>query len=371
MTARALHFIIPGDLASATGGYVYDRHIIDGLAARGWRVTVHPLDGSFPLPTGAALAHAAQVLERLPDRACVLIDGLALGSLAELIEAHRDRLTLIALMHALASHEGDGAAAAADRLQRPAQVEQLEQRALLSVQHVIVTGTCLRQALSERGLTATRLSLVEPGTAQVSVTPPTAHRGGDSAVALLCVATVSDGKGQELLLEALAPLAGLRWQLTCVGSLTRSPATVRRLRDQLQRLGLAERVSLVGEVPHEVLSNFYHAADLFVLATRRESYCMAVAEAIAHGLTVISTLTGAIGDITAGEAGILGAPGDVDALRAALEAVLTQPGLLQSLRAGALAARARLTPWSRACARMSLLLARISKQSHQRPFALL
>jgi glycosyltransferase involved in cell wall biosynthesis len=146
---------------------------------------------------------------------------------------------------------------------------------------------------------------------------------------------------------------------------------VRRLRDRLQRLQLAERVTLVGEVPHDALSDFYHAADLFVLATQRESYCMAVAEALAHGLPVISTHTGAIGELTAGEAGLLAPPGDIEGLRAALERVLTQPELLQSLRRGALAARARLTPWPRSCARMSRLLARICRQAQHRPVAAL
>jgi glycosyltransferase involved in cell wall biosynthesis len=355
MTARALHFIIPGDLASATGGYVYDRHLIEGLRALGWRVTIHGLDGSFPQPSAATLALAKGVFAGLPDRACVLIDGLALGALVDLIEAHRKRLTLIALMHALLGAETDISAAATDRLQRQ------ERRALQSVEHVIVTGNSIRQALSERGLVRASVSLIEPGTAQASV----ARGGGETALALLCVATVSDGKGQELLLEALAPLAGLSWHLTCVGSLTRSPATARRVRERLQRLRLAERVKLVGEVSHDALSEFYHAADLFVLATQRESYCMAVAEALAHGLPVISTLTGAIGELMGADAGLLVPPGDVDGLRAALERVLTQPELLQSLRRGALAARARLTPWSRACARMSRLLTRICRQTQQ------
>ena len=356
MTARALHFIIPGDLASATGGYVYDRHLIEGLRALGWRVTIHSLDGSFPRPTRAALAHARHVFGSLPERACVLIDGLALGALADLVEAHRHRLTLVALMHALLA-ETDIAPAAANSLQQP------ELRALQCVQHVIVTGSSIRQALSECDIGAASLSLVEPGTAQASV----ARRDGQPAVELLCVATVSDGKGQELLLEALAPLAGLSWHLTCVGSLTRSPATVSRLRDRLQQLRLAERVKLVGEVPHDALSDFYHAADLFVLATQRESYCMAVAEALAHGLPVISTLTGAIAELTAGDAALLVTPGDLEGLRAALERVLTQPELLQSLRRGALTARARLTPWSRSCARISRLLARISRPGQRRP----
>ncbi len=88
---------------------------------------------------------------------------------------------------------------------------------------------------------------------------------------MLCVGTVSEGKGHELLIDALAALAHLPWQLTCLGSLTRSPPRrCSRLRDRsCGSWGSVERVSLIGEVdPTAELADFYRAADLFVLATR-------------------------------------------------------------------------------------------------------
>jgi glycosyltransferase involved in cell wall biosynthesis len=179
-------------------------------------------------------------------------------------------------------------------------------------------------------------------------------------VRLLCVATVSPDKGHELLIEALTPLAALRWHLTCVGSLTRSTATVERLRMRLRRASLAERVTLVGEVDAAHISSFYQAADAFVLATRGESYGMAVAEAIAHGLPVISTRTGSIADIVGVDAGMIVAPDDVLALRNALERVLREPERRASMSRGAQAARMALSPWSAVCERMAQVLRNVS-----------
>jgi hypothetical protein len=71
LAASALHLVAPGDLATATGGYLYDREILAGLAGRGWCTHAHALDASFPQPTPAALRDARRVFDALPARALV------------------------------------------------------------------------------------------------------------------------------------------------------------------------------------------------------------------------------------------------------------------------------------------------------------
>ena len=355
MSPHALEFIIPGDLQSATGGYVYDRTMVEGLRALGWRVRVRALDASFPSPTSAALVHAERVLADLPDRACVLVDGLALGGMAGLMARHSRRLSILALIHMPLAAEPGIAPALAESLR------EQERCALQLVRHVIVTGRSTERELAAYGVDPSRLSVVEPGVWLPPATSLPRCHAGEGRLRMLCVATFHEGKGHELLADALASLTHLSWHLHCVGSLTRSRATVQRLTDQLQRLGLLERVRLQGELPHAALSELYLAADLFVLPTLRESYCVAVAEALAHGLPVVSSRTGAISELVGAAAGVLIEPGDRDALRAVLSRVLQDGSLRASLRAGALAARARLTPWPQACERMARVLQCVSR----------
>ena len=54
--------VVPGRLELRTGGYIYDRRIVEGLRAKGWTVRVHSLDESFPRPTTSALAQASDGL---------------------------------------------------------------------------------------------------------------------------------------------------------------------------------------------------------------------------------------------------------------------------------------------------------------------
>jgi glycosyltransferase involved in cell wall biosynthesis len=197
-----------------------------------------------------------------------------------------------------------------------------------------------------------RVWLVEPG-----VDPaPLARESSDGLLRLLTVATVHAGKGHDILLEALAPISNLEWEVTCAGSLTRDLGTVDRIRSRAATLGLLDRVHFVGDLPQERLDGCYANSDLFVLATRQETYGMAVAEALARGLPVVSTDTGAIAELVGASAGLVVPPGDGEAFAAALAAVMRDRDLLRRLSEGARARRPELLTWQAAALRLADVL---------------
>ena len=354
----SLTVIVPGCLEARTGGYEYDRCMVAGLRARGWRIEVQELDASFPKPTMAALAQAARALAAMPDHATVLIDGLALGAMPAEVEHEAARLRIIALVHLpLAAEVG------LDR-ETAAALEASERRALAAAAHVVVTGRETVEALAAYGVELDRMTVVEPGTNRARLSRGSAAGG---PIELLCVATLNAGKGHEILIGALAAIRDRNWHLTCAGSLERDPATVERVRAAVARQGVYDRVSLAGELGPEDLEACYNRADVFVLATLKETYGMAVAEALAHGLPVISTSTGAIPDLVSDSAvndvacvaGIVVPPGDHQALADALSLVLGDPGVRQKLADGARRVRERLPTWEDASGKMSAALGRI------------
>ncbi len=346
VSARSLEFLIPGDLQSPTGGYGYDRRIIEGLRQIGWRVNVGALDGSFPLPTPAALEEAEAVFARVPEGAVVMVDGLALGAMPEVAARHAGRVRLVALVHHPLALETGLLPEVAKQLERS------EKAALRLARHVVVTSEATAVALGPYDVERSRISVIVPGTDE----GPLAPGSRDGVMRLLCVATLSPRKGHDLLIEALAPLASLPWKLTCVGSLTLSPETVAGVRAQIVRAGLGERIALVGALTGEALEAQFQAADVFVLPTRYEGYGMVVAEALARGLPVISTRTGAIPDLVGPDAGLIVPTDDGAALHAALARVLRNPTLLASLRDGARKARDTMPRWHNSCAAMARVL---------------
>lgn len=346
-----VHLVVPGDPATRTGGYIYDRRVLEGLDALGWRSDVHSIGSSFPTPTRAAIADARSTLARIPEGRAVVIDGLALGGLAPLLEAEAHRLRLVALVHHPLAEETGLDPAARETLRRA------EQASLDLVERIVVTSAWTARALSANGVSPERIRVVEPGTDRV----PESQRSlaGDSSAAelaaredrrptplrLLCVATLTPRKGHRLLIDALAPLYDLPWRLDCVGSSTRDPATARALRRQLQALALERRVTLHGELPAAALLESYRRADAFVLASYLEGYGMALADAVAHGLPVVSTTAGAIPETVSPDASVLVPPGDRPALTGALKNVIEDGRLLRRLARNARSAADALPTW--------------------------
>jgi glycosyltransferase involved in cell wall biosynthesis len=341
-------FLVPGDWDSRTGGYLYDRRIVGQMRAAGWQVDVVSPGEGFPWPDAAAHRRAQEVVAALPDGALVVADGLGFGVLPELVAAHAARLRWVALVHhPLALESGLSEA-------QRARLFDSERRALAHARHVIVTSPSTARALAAYGVVPDRISVVEPGT---DLAPPAAGGGaGPQALSLLCVATITPRKGHVVLLEALADLRERRWHLHCAGSLVRDAEEGRRSQAAAERLGLAGRVRWHGEVDAGPLAALYAQADLFVLPSWHEGYGMALAEALARGLPVVSCAAGAIVDTVPADAGVLVPPGDVGALREALRRLMDEPAARRTLAAGARAAAARLPRWSDAGQRFAAAL---------------
>jgi len=328
--------VVPGSLTLRTGGSIYDRRIVQSLTARGWHVTVIELDAvRHPLapPLDTASPHFAAV----PDGSIVLIDGLVFGTMPELIEREGRRLRFVPIIHMPLS--------ATPGLTRgeAAWLSSLERRALKQARHVVVTGQRVRgQVQALTGLDPGLITRIPPGTDRVvGEENATTDR---TVVHLLCVANLTPGKGHDILLRVLARLPHADWMLMCAGSDARDPDNGARLRVLAVELGIASRVAWRGEADDASLEAMYEAADLFVLPTRSETYGMAVAEAIAHGVPVVSSRTGEISSIV-GEGGLLADPGDETGFASALDRVVSDAALRHTLRQRAREAAQRLPTW--------------------------
>jgi glycosyltransferase involved in cell wall biosynthesis len=353
----AVHFVVPDgidDRARPSGGNAYDRHLRRGLTSIGWSVHEHAVPGCWPRPDAASFAALDGVVQRIPDDAVVLLDGLVASTAPDVLLPQARRLRLVVLVHMPLGHRpGDDGADDA----------RVRERAVLSVAAAVVTTSAWsrRRLLELYPLSADQVHVAEPGVNAADLATGTA-----AGEALLCVAAVTPDKGHDVLLDALATITDLSWHCVCVGSLDRDPAFVEALRRRSLVDGLDDRVWFPGPRTGADLERSYAAADLLVLASRAETYGIVVIEALARGLPVVAAdvggLTEALGHGADGiRPGLLVPPDDPAALGAALRAWLGDAELRGRLRRAACARRDSLPGWSTTTSVMSGVLAGASR----------
>ena len=90
--STAWHVVLPAgvdDPALPSGGNVYDRRVLDGLARRGQPLQEHAVAGSWPVPDSDDLGRLADVLAAVPDDSVVLIENGQLYTRSAAVRAPR------------------------------------------------------------------------------------------------------------------------------------------------------------------------------------------------------------------------------------------------------------------------------------------
>ncbi len=157
-------------------------------------------------------------------------------------------------------------------------------------------------------------SIITPAVDTALFTPdPYVEKSGK---VLLFVASLNKGdeyKGLSVLLSALQEI--IKEKKDIVLRVVGDGDMRSEYEEIVKNKGLSENVTFVGAVYGEELANEYRKADVFVLPTEKESFGMAVAEAMASGLPVVSTNVGGVPDVVKnGETGYLVGAGNIRAL---------------------------------------------------------
>jgi glycosyltransferase involved in cell wall biosynthesis len=311
---REAVFAIPGDLATPTGGYRYDRRVLEELKQLGWNVRVLALPGDFPSPSGASLRKTEELLVATSEDAPVFFDGLAFGAIPSEILVRVPRRYVALVHHPLAFETGLPP-------ERVSYFRHSERAALVHAVRVVATSAATRDLLvSEFDVAIDCVTVAEPGTE-----PAPRARGSEGAPRLLSVGAVSPRKGFRILVEALSAIAELDWVCRIAGSLERDTNETAALRTRIAEAGLEDRVMLLGTLAEDRLEDEYDRATLFVLPSHFEGYGMAFAEALARGLPVVACSGSAVVSTVPAAAGVFVPAGDAERLAVALRRLLSNP----------------------------------------------
>lgn len=160
--------------------------------------------------------------------------------------------------------------------------------------------------------------------------PRTTRSRRPGPLRLVCVCRLIRRKGLEHLVHAVGDLRDLGAELEIVGS----GQQYEYLASLIDRLGLADRITLTGYVPRERLADHYNAADIFVLPSISESFGQVLLEAMSTGLPVIASRVGGIPEfVEHGVGGLLIEPGSREAIVGAVRQLAAEPELRRAMGA--------------------------------------
>jgi glycosyltransferase involved in cell wall biosynthesis len=215
-------------------------------------------------------------------------------------------------------------------------------------QLLVAASTALGDSLvADHGFDPAAIRVIEPGCDLAPAAEPPPDPRAGRRVAALCVANWLPAKGVLELLEAVAGLADDRVTLHLAGRQDVDPGYGERLSVRLAAPDLRDRVVAHGPLSREAVAALYAAADVFVLPSYVETYGTVYGEALKAGLPTVGWRAGNLTNlVTDGVEGCLLHPGDVGALRSALDRLAVDDAWRAELAAAAHRRGDRLPTWA-------------------------
>ncbi|HEY3473295.1 MAG TPA: glycosyltransferase family 4 protein [Anaerolineales bacterium] len=346
--------VIYGSLETLSGGYLYDRKLVEYLQLQGDAVEI------LSLRWRKYAAHLADNLHfRLPPGLDILIqDELNHPSL---IVANRGRhpYPIISLVHHLRCSE-----------LRPgwqnAIYRWVEQKYLQSVDGFIFNSNTTRKTVEEL------LTTDKPG---IVAYPPTdrfgqpvsereiIQRAKTGELRILFLGNVILRKGLHTLLQAISDQPS-RFRVDVVGSLTSEPGYAKQIQKFIADKRLSSFVFLHGSLDREPLIEKLRSAHVLVVPSSYEGFGMVYIEGMCFGLPAIGTTAGAAAEIIEhGETGFLISPEDSRSLTGHLQSLTDDRDMLIRLSLHARERYLRQPSWTETARNIREFLHAMAKSS--------
>lgn len=291
MPSLHIGLIVYGGLDRQSGGYLYDRMLVEHLREAGHTVTV--------VPQPERSRYAAHVLDNVDAR---FWRQLAHASFDVLVQDELNHLSLVggnrwlrrrvtypivSIVHHLRCSEHHPPVLRA--LYR-----WIEQQYLRTVDALVYNSPSTKRAV-ERLLPA-RPHVVAPPSGRRFGDPPAreaieARCHADGPLRIVFVGNIIPRKQLHVLLTAVARLDPRRWHLDVVGAASHLEYAA-RVRRQIQRLPAPENVTWHGRLPADALRDVLRNGHVLAVPSTYEGFGIVYVEAMGKGLPVLATPNG-------------------------------------------------------------------------------
>ncbi|MDX1377553.1 MAG: glycosyltransferase family 4 protein [Anaerolineales bacterium] len=350
-------FVIYGSLDTLSGGYLYDRKLVEFLRSQGDDVEI------ISLPWRNYAAHLTDNLHfRLPpDFDLIIQDELNHPSLL-FANWPPHPCPVISLVHHLRTSE-----------LRPNWQNDfyriLEKRYLQSVDGFIFNSETTKQVVT---------GLINNDRPSVTAYPPTdrfgdgiskneiIERAGSDQIRIVFLGNVIFRKGLHTLLKAIKSL-GLNIHVDVIGGTTSEPRYAHKMKNFVQTQDLGSHVSFHLSLDNEPLIEKLRNAHLLVVPSSYEGFGIVYLEGMCFGLPAIGTTAGAASEIiTQGQDGYLIEPNDDQSLANHIYKLAADRDLLSKLSLNALKRYKSQPKWAQSAKKIRIFLHKLveARPSH-------
>lgn len=194
-----------------------------------------------------------------------------------------------------------------------------------------------------------------------------AHEPGP--VRLVFLGNLIPRKNLHNLIRALAALPSGSCSLTIAGRQDVDPKYVVRLHHQVERLGLSSQITFLGPIPDRSLVDLLQKSHVLVIPSSYEGYGIAYLEGMGFGLPAIGTHAGGAGEIIDhGQNGYLVQAGDAAALSAYLLRLSQDRELLARMGAAARSRYLQQPTWEKTVGRIRRFLSTLAIDRTSNPY---
>lgn len=327
--------VLYGELDTTTGGFRYDRRLVEQFRAMGDTVTVVELPWYDYAPgVWAGLRKAPLDVDRFD---VVLQDELAHPTLLPWNRRSRSETPVVSVVHHLKASERWSP-------WRRRAYAAVERAYLRSVDAAIATSHATARTVREFGHRGP-LHVAPPAGDRFDGTDrpdaaAVATRADTGPLQVVALGSVVPRKNVHGLVDAVASVGNC--ELTVIGSTDADPEYVTRLRRQVESDGVTDRVELTGFLSNDAVARHLREGHLLAVPSRHEGFGIVYLEAMGFGLPVIAAASGGARDVVVdGENGYLVGAEDGRRLRALLERLDADREHLRTLGENALATARR------------------------------
>ncbi len=345
-------FIIRGDLERLSGGFLYDRKIVEYLRSHGDEVQVL----SLPWETlwgRTALRDLPTLFRRLAALSADIVvqDELAHPFLFLLNPKLKEKwkIPVVGIIHHLKCCEKNSA-------WRKCFHRFAERRYLHTLDGFIFNSRTTEKTVAALSGRASPGVIAYPGGDRLAGGVKAeflSRRSRADKVRIVFVGNVIPRKELHTLISGLSLAGGSGWELVIAGNFQVDPSYLRRVKHQVETAGLQGRVGFTGQVSDAELADLLSRSHLLAVPSSYEGFGIVYLEAMSFGLPVIAAAEGGAGEIvTHGRNGFLVKPGNSRALADHLRELLGDRNRLLAMALAALERFHTFPPWEEGCGKV-------------------